>query len=314
MIPTKNDVQAVDPVLTGILVGYMQADSRFVASRAFPAVPVEKDSGTYYILTKKYSFLDQVKRRAPGGVFERAGYGVETATYAVQLWGLEHPVPDENKANSQLPLDLERIGLSWLAQQSLIRKERAWAADFMAASVWDNTDNNSVTDWDDFTAGDPANDIQTGLRTVSGNTGYLPNMLIVGEIVNQALMLHPDMIDRIKHVQAATAATMQGAIPGILGVEQYLVAMGFYNSANEAQSASYSAIIDDDALLIYSNPGAGVMGATAGKTFSWAGGGGTGSIVTYRDQSVKSDILQLSEAWDQKVVAADLGYIWLDVV
>lgn len=313
-LPTRNDVGAVDPVLSNILVGYMQADSRFIASRAFPVVSVEQDSGTYYILTKSYGVLDQVKRRAAGAPFERAGYAVSTATYTAQLWGLEHKIPDEIRANSQLPLDLERIGLQFLAQQSLIRKERAFAADFWTTSVWDNTDNNSTTDWDDFSAGDPANDIETGLRTISAASGYRPNMLCVGEIVHQALMLHPDMIDRIKYTQAATSATMQAAIPQILGVGQYLVGMAFYNSANEAQTASYAAIIDDDALLLYVDPGAGAMGATAGKTFAWGGGGGEGSIVSYRAQETKSDVLQLSEAWDQKVVAADLGYLWLDVV
>ena len=39
-----------------------------------------------------------------------------------------------------------------------------------------------------------------------------------------------------------------------------------------------------------------------------------GQIVTYRDQSVKSDILQASEAWDQKIVASDMGYFFSDIV
>jgi len=37
-------------------------DSRFVAGKVFPPIPVEKDSGTYYILTKKYWFLDLLER------------------------------------------------------------------------------------------------------------------------------------------------------------------------------------------------------------------------------------------------------------
>ena len=48
-LPTINDVQAVEPVLTNLLIGYMQADDRFVASKVFPIVPTDKDSGTYYI-------------------------------------------------------------------------------------------------------------------------------------------------------------------------------------------------------------------------------------------------------------------------
>ena len=64
--PTINQVQAVDPVLTNMLVGYQQADNRFIADRLFPQVQVDKDSGTYYILTKKYFFLNEMQERAPG--------------------------------------------------------------------------------------------------------------------------------------------------------------------------------------------------------------------------------------------------------
>jgi hypothetical protein len=62
-LPTVNDVGAVETVLTNMLVGYMQADSRFVADKVFPGVPVLKDSGTYYVFTKKYWFLNQMKFR-----------------------------------------------------------------------------------------------------------------------------------------------------------------------------------------------------------------------------------------------------------
>ena len=43
--PTHSEVQAVDPVLTNMLVGYSQADSRFVASKAFH-VPILKSQPT----------------------------------------------------------------------------------------------------------------------------------------------------------------------------------------------------------------------------------------------------------------------------
>jgi hypothetical protein len=64
--PTSNEVQAVDPVLTNMLVGYKQEAARFVANRVFPIVPVEKRGFTYYIFTKKYWFIDSLKARAAG--------------------------------------------------------------------------------------------------------------------------------------------------------------------------------------------------------------------------------------------------------
>lgn len=312
--PTHSEIQAIDPVLTNMLVGYMQASDRFVASRVFPAVPLEKQSGTYYIFTKKYWFLDELKARVPGGAFARSGYGVSTATCLAQLWGLEHPIADEAKSNNQTPMSLEQAGLQWLAQQSLIRKERAFSADFMVNSVWGTTDNNATTDWDDFAAGDPVTDVLTARRTISNNTGFDGNTMLIGYIVHQALVNHPDIIDRVKYVQQATLATVESALSACFGVASYIVGKASYNSANEGQTFSASAIIDDDCLITYVSQTPGIMTASAGYTYAWDGGGGMGQVGTYRDQSIKSDVLQHSEAWDQKVVATDLGYLFLDVV
>lgn len=314
MQPTLGTIQAVDPVLTNMLVGYKQDDSRFVASRAFPVVPVEKDSGTYYIFTKKYWFLDQMEQRAPGTDFARSGYAVSSTTYTTLQWGLEHVIPDEHRANNQVPMGLEQAGVQWLAQQSLIRKERAFASDFMATSVWGTDDNNSTTDWDDFTSGDPFNDVLTAKRTISNNTGNDGNTMVLGYIVHQALQNHPDIVDRIKHVQVAGPGNVETALSSLFDVPNYLVGKATYNSANEGQTFSASAIIDDDCLVCYVSPTPGIMQPSAGYTFAWDGGGGAGVISSYRDDKVDSDILKSKEQWDQKAVATDVGYFFADVV
>lgn len=313
MIPTLTDIQAVDPVLTNMLVGYKQADDRFVAGRMFPDVPVEKVSDTFYILTKKYWFLDEMQERAPGDDFARGGYGVETDTCTTAQWGLEHKIPDEHRANNQMPMALEQLGLQWLAQQSLIRKERAWAADFMTTAIW-GTSNTTDADWDDYQSGDPVTSIKTAKRTINQATGQLPNTLLVGEIVDDALTSHPDIIDRLKYVSAATAETIERALASIFKMQNYYVALAIYNTKDEALTASYSPVIDDDALVCYVTPSPGIFTASAGYTFTWAGGGGGGVVGQYRDQSVKSDILQAYEQWDQKIVASDVGYFFSDIV
>jgi hypothetical protein len=314
-LPTINDVQAVEPILQNLLVSYMQADNRFVSNRVFPAVPVDKDSGTFYKFTKKYWFLDEMQQRAPGDPYARGGAGVETDTYATVQWALSYPIADEVRANSQLPLSLETAAVQWLAQQALIRKERAFAADFMAASVWDNEDNNTAVDWDDTVSGNPINDVLTAKRTISNNTGYDPNTMVVGYIVHQALMTHPDIVDRVKYTQLADNSNIDNALSAVFGLQNYMVARATYNSANEAATFSASAIIDDDALICYVNPAPGIMSASAGYTFAWAPGGGIGSMrPTFRDEANDTDLLKFKMQWDQKAVAADLGYIFLDIV
>lgn len=312
--PTHSEVQAVDPVLTNMLVGYKQGEDRFVANQVFPLIPVEKQGFTYYIMTKKYWFADEMKSRAPGAAYARSGYNVTTTTGYANTWGLEHPIADEARKNNQMPMSLEQSGLQWLAQQSLIRRERAFAADFMATSVWATDDNNSTTDWDDFTSGDPVNDVLTARRTISNSTGQDANAMVLGFIVHQALVNHPDIIDRVKYTRDGLLGTVEQILAQAFGVGKYLVGKSSYNSANEGQTFSASAIIDDDCLVTHISAAPGIMTASAGYTFTWDGGGGDGAIVQYREEQTDSDILKDKEAWDQKAVATDLGYFFADVV
>lgn len=313
-LPTVNDVQAVDPVLTNMLLGYMQADDRFIASRVFPSIPTTNDSGTYFTFTKKYWFHDVLEERAPGTEFARTDFGVGTATFATIQYAADAAIADETRANSQIPMDLEQAKVSNLAQKSLIRKEVQFAADFMTINVWGTDDNNSTTDWDDFSAGDPIADVLTARRTISNNTGMDGNTMAMGFIVHQALVNHPDILDRIKYTQGALMGTVEGALAAAFGIQNYWVAKGTYSNTNEAAAFSATAIVDDDCLVCYVAPSPGIMTATAGLTFAWEGGGGMGSLYSYRSEETHSDVIQHKEQWDQASVATDVGYFFADVV
>lgn len=311
--PHINEIQAVDPILTNMLVGYMQSDFRFLAGRLFPSVPVDKDSGTYYLLDKKYWFLDEMQERAPGAPFPESGYGVSTATYTTKQYALQEAIPDENRRNSQLPMELESISVSRLAQMLLIRKERDLASKFFTTGVWGTDDDNATTDWDDFAAGDPVKDVMTAKRTISNNTGYDGDTLAVGYIVHEALTLHPDIIDRIKYVQVADQRAIELAIGAIFEVD-YMVSKASWNSANEGQTFSAAAIVDDDALVVHKGSEANMFSASAGKTFVWDGGGGEGAIYRWRDGKNHRDLVQMKAQFTQNVVASDLGYFFANVV
>ena len=312
--PTINQVQAYDPVLSNFLIGYQQADDRFIASRLFPPTSSEKDSGQYWIFTKKYFFMRSLQARAAGGDFQYISQGVETDTFATAQFAAGFNIPDEVRDNSQIPLSLEQTFLKQVAQTSLIEKEVRFATDFWTTGVWGTTDNNSTTDWDDFSASDPIADILVASRTVSNNTGIDPNTMSMGYIVYQALVNHPDILDRLKYTARADMSTIEAALAALFGKTNLWVGKASYTNTNEAAAFSASAIIDDDCLVCHVDPGAGLFGLTSGKTFFWQPGGGMGSI--YRDPPRRNhgDDFQHKEQWDQKVTASDTGYIFLDVV
>lgn len=312
MLPTNADLHPVDPVLTNFALGYMQGENRFVATRAAVPVMVAEQSGTYFVFDKKYWFLDEMQRRVPGGPYASGGYGVSTDTYATEQWALEHAIPDENRAANQSGADLESLGTQWLAGRALLRKERLLSALF-ATSVW-TTDNTTSTKWSLSTTSTPVSDIRTAKRTISQLTGFVPNTMICGEIVEDKLVVNNDITDRMKYTQAATVETVRGALAALLGIGQILVAQAVYNTANEGTTASLSPIIDDDALICYQDPSAGVFGATAFKMFYWEPGGGQGGVRRYRKDANDADVLKMKMQVTFKKVSADLGYFFSNIV
>ncbi len=306
---TLNDLAAVDPVFTNLLVSYKQDAVRFIASQLFPIVPVPDKAGTFYVYTKKFWFTDEMEERAPGQPYARAKWGIGTDTYKSIQYALAVPIADEERNANQSALELESAAVEYLGQKSLIRKERAFSADFLKTGVWE-TDDTTTTDWDDFTLGDPVKDILTAQRTISLSTGYQANTVAVGAIVHQALINHPDIIDRIKYVQIPTVAAVSVAMAALMGLEKYVVGEAGYNAANEGQDATQTAIFDDDALVLFVNGQPNIRKPSAGYTFAWTGGGGAGVIKNSRDELNDADLIKNKEQWDQKVVATDLGYFF----
>ena len=312
--PTLQSVQAIDPVLTNLAIGYMQDESRFIASKLFPYVPIDKANGTYYSFDKKYWFTDEMKERVPGTNFARTGYGLSTGTVKTIQWALEHAIPDEIRENSQVPMDLEEAGTRFIAQKNLLRMEIQFSGDVFANSVWGTTDNAATAKWNNYTTSDPVTDVLKAKRTIANNTGMDGNTMALGYFVHQSLMNHPDIIDRVKYTQMATASNMENAMASLFGFDNYYVGKATYTNTNEATAFSASSIIGNNALIAYVAGGPGIFTASAGYMFTWQPGGGQGTVYRVRDDQRHADLIQLACQWQDKVVATDCGYLYLTVV
>lgn len=312
MRPTVAQLRPVaNPLLTNMLIAYLQDDMDFVSLRAAPAVPVNEESGTYITLETKHWNADKMERRAYGDARARGGFTFGSDTYKTLQWGLDHPIPDEHQSISQVPMRLEQVGLQWLAHQSNIRKEIAFAADFMTTGVW--TTNPTPTDWDDA-SGVPITDVRTNKRVIRQLVGVAPNALTMGEIVYDSLVVNAQIATKIQYTETQTVETVENLLARVLGVEYLFVSKAVYNSANTGQTENLGPIIDDDALLHIYKPGADMWDVSSMKTFTWAPGGGEGSVKSYYDDDRDSTILAHKEQWDQKLIAAATGAFFSDIV
>ncbi len=295
-------------------VAYMQEADNFVSSRAFPQIPVQKQSDKYFTYSQADFFRDQVQLRADGTPSAGTGYSLSTATYAAEVYALHKDIGDQVRANADNPLDPSMDATRFLTQQMLIRQEVDFAANAFTTGIWDN-DVTPGTLWS-AAGSTPIANIETGKNTVLTATGYVPNTLILSYKAFSALVDNADIVDRIKYT------TQESVTPDLLArvfnLDRVLIMSATYNTAAEGATASYSAVGDRDALLCYVPRNPGLMVPSAGYQMVWSGisaGLGTSSAISrFRIDELKADRIEIEAAWDTKIVSSALGYFFSNPV
>lgn len=318
--PTSRDVHVNAP-LTNISIAFLQNQDTFVASKVFPSIPVQKQSDRYYTYDRGDFNRDEMQKRAPGTESAGSGYSIDnTPTYFADVYAFHKDVPDQIRANADSVLQLDREATEFNAHKALIKKESIFAANYLVAGVWTNEITLSgATQWSDPTS-TPIEDIRTQMTVQQQSTGFRPNTLVLTRPVFDALIDHPDIVDRVKYGTQSDVSTVDlSELRALWKIQRILIMDAIVNSADKGQANAHDFIGGKVALLVYSAPNPGLMVPSAGYDFSWAGLlGSTGGLGTrtskFRMESLKSDRVEIEMAFDLKLVAADLGTIFLDAV
>jgi hypothetical protein len=322
--PTQYSVH-IDAILTNISVAYMQMQNNFVATRVFPIVPVDKQSNKLLMYPKNDWFRDEAQVRADATESAGGGYNLSTDSYSAAVWAFHKDIGDQTRANADMPINLDREATEFVTGRILLRQEIDWQSKFFTTGVW-GTDisgvssspsaGTSVYQWSDYTNSDPLEDIEAGKEAILGTTGFMPNTLVLGYQVFRKLKNHPDLVDRIKYTSSDVIT--EDMMARMFGVERVLVTKGVKATNKEGGTSAYGFIHGKAAMLCYSAPSAGLLQPSAGYTFAWTGvSNGLGQSIgtsRFRMDSLKSDRIEAEAAWDNKVVASDLGYFFSTVV
>jgi hypothetical protein len=139
---------------------------------------------------------------------------------------------------------------------------------------------------------------------------------VFGSRVWEALQDHPEFIERIKYSQRGIVT--EDLVAAVLGIPKVLVAGAIENTAVEGATDAFSFILGKHALLCYAAPAPSIQVPSAGYTFSWSDFFGAGSsgqrVKRFRMEHLESDRVEVEMAYDQKLVASDLGIFFESVV
>ena len=321
--PNINSVH-VDAILTNISVAYLQNQDNFIADKVVPVIPVDKKSDKFFTYTKNDWFRDEAQRRAGGTESAGGGYGLSTDSYSADVFAFHKDVDDQTLYNADAPLNPLREATEFVTRRLALRKEIQWNSDFFAGSIWGNDydgvagtpSTNEVKQWSDYAASDPIDDIEDAKAGILSTTGMEANTLVLGYDVFRTLKNHPDIVDRIKYTSSQTVTA--DMLAAMFDVPRVIVSKAVKATNNEGATGAYAFTSGKKALLCHVAPTPGLLTPSAGYSFSWTGvSGGLGATIgtsQFRMESLKADRIEAEMAFDNKVIASDLGWFWDSIV
>ncbi len=259
--PTSSQVHVNRP-LTNISIAFIQAMDKFIADKVFPAIPVRKQGDLYYIYNREDWNRIEVQKRAPATESAGSGFNLDTDSYFADVFALHKDVADQERANQDQPIDLDRDSTEFVTLNHLLKRDKEWSDAFFGTGKW-TTDRTGVPgvptppqfkQWND-PASTPIEDIDEDIDRIELLTGFTPNTLVLGKDVWRALKNHPDIIDRMKNVQNMVTQTVtQQNLASLWDLRQVVVARAIENTAAEGATESNARLLNSkSALLVYSS-------------------------------------------------------------
>jgi hypothetical protein len=314
-------------------IAYIQSQTNFRAAEIFPLIPVMKKSDYYVSYTKDYWFTNEAKVRLDGSETAGTGYGLDMKNvYMCDVWGLHVDLGDMVSANADAPLNMQRDISLFLTQKLLLAREMQFVTNYFTNGVWTTTENGAANGgggqfvfWDDQTNSTPIEDIRKFRLNMAQQTGFVPNTLVIGPQAYEALIVHPEILERIKFggTPGAPAVISEQALAQVFSIDRVIVPMCVVNTAAEGSaSPSMGFAYGNDALLCYSNPTPSILTPSAGYTFGWngylssggpyqdivgSGGAGWFAVRNFRMEWRRAMRMEAEMAMGMEIIAQDLG-------
>lgn len=303
----------IDPVLTGIVVNFQNAE--LIADKVFPRLAPRL--GNKLFKWKLFSFDEQITipdtrvgRKSEPNTVEFNG---TEQTGSTEDYGLDDYIPNDDIA--QAPAGYDPLAF---AAQSLInlvlldREVRAANKAFVAGSyAASNKVLLSGTSQWSHASSDPIADIQTAKDSMVMD----PNKLCLGRATWSALRRNPKVLSAISISGTDKGMARREAVADLLEVDEIIVGSSWVNTAKPGQTAVRARTWGKHALLFRQEPTATAMGET--PTFGFTaefGGRVAGNIDAPKVGLRGAQQVRAGESVAEVMSAPELGYFFENAV
>lgn len=252
--------------------------------------------------------------RASGAGYDRGNFTFTTATYATQEYGAEEPVDDKQAAIYGGMFNVEQVATRRCVERVLNKAEQRAVTALHDTAVITQTAAASVA-WSSNDTAAPLDDYFTARDTIWAATGEKPNAIVMSWKKYNDLKECAQIIDRIK--SNSNYNVLRGEITAALlalafDVEQIIVSGTVKNTAKENQTAVIGSTWTDSKVLVAKLARTNDLTEVClGRTFHYSADGSQplGNVESYRDETVRADIIRVRHDVQEKVMYAPCGYL-----
>jgi hypothetical protein len=283
----------------------------FIASLVAPVRQTGSAAGHFGIVPVEELLNREAKKRERGG-YQRSSFKFEPTTYSTQEYGLEELVDDKEEKLYRSYLQLEIVTGRRCYHGLLASYERRVAELLTSTATFG--DAACTATWRDYENAVPIDDIERESQLFYDEAGMWPNTLIVTKKRFRDLRQSFQIIDRIKHWggdDPKTKGIQKSILAALFDVENIHIANAVRKTSAEGATTALGSIWDDDkAILALVQPGDDIQTPTVARTFHWSEDSELDGVVeSYRDESVRADVIRCRHQTGEKVMYSALGRI-----
>jgi hypothetical protein len=322
----------LNPIMTGYAAQFMREAAGFVCRKLAPPFMTAMQAAQYYLFTpENIANVPTLTPRGPGTDFARVTRDVSNDSYACLDYGVESPVPDEDRAKYAAYFNADIAAIHQIVDTILLNHEirvhtlatnTAVVPYATPAIKWDNGASN------------PKGDIDQAKENIRLNMGLRANLLIMSEPVFLTLQYHPRLVDLFKYTTPGLLNEQK--LASYFGVQEVAVAYNVIANNNQGQAFSPADIWGHDVVLAHVEDAQDLTRPNFARAFCWSaftkptatqtdGTGAPGAydgsagsdlinIFSYREEKVKSDIHRSEHYVTEKLVAPYGGFYLQNVI
>ena len=278
----------------------------FIGLNVLPVINVGVQAGSFGKITIESLLQQRDTDRAPGAGYNRSDFQFTTDSFATKEHGAEEPVDDREAAMYANYFDQEAMAAVRARDIVLRNFEVRVSAAVFNATTW--TPTSLTNEWDDATNATPITDIEAAI--VRGRTnGVMLDTLVVSWSSFRNLRNCDQVISRIQSAGAGDRTEPSditaAKLAQVFDLRQVLVGDAQKQTAAEGQTSSLGDVWSNEyAAVCKVAQTSDIREPAVGRTFHYTEDGSDigGVMESYRDETVRSDIIRARMDTQEKIV------------